>query len=564
VLGLSADFLWRKLGEHLGEEKVQQIRDHLDTLGGAWSFIRDVQERGIAAIWEYVQSRLSTLWSTILEIAMKWIVETLVVQGTIKLLGFLDPTFIMTIVNGCIAFYQGVMSTIEYIREILQIIDDYVSTIAAIARGELTPAAQKVEQGFAEALPVAIGFLAAQLGIGNIPGKIAEIILGIRQVVEAAIDWLIDQALKLGGAILDALGGDARTKPETAEGKQARLDQGLTVAQSAVNQLPGTRIAAIAARPVLAAIRIRFGLTSLELVPRGERWVVHGTVNPEGEKETNKQPETPVAPADASTGDREESEEVGLIDDDVTSPEERAKVLADVRRVVQNEDVIKTVLDVMRAGQMKKANRVEILRKLISLGQKDGYRLDVREGREEGALRGSPLKLNMDYYGIFREQTIKVGRVRPGGIRPIGLAWVQPKSVDTGEEPVPALALDFLVDPKIEQAGVKGVGSRMFTLAAEHYKTQYQAVAGEWYTMSFYAHRGTGRPPMSLNLKDYLAARKAGDSPQVAVTKTWTYRRVKQLYGGVELDVQVEERPNLDFDNPPVDAMIVECLMKPR
>ena len=226
VLGLSADFLWRKLGEHLGEEKVQQIRDHLDTLGGAWSFIRDVQERGIAAIWEYVQSRLSTLWSTILEIAMKWIVETLVVQGTIKLLGFLDPTFIMSIVNGCIAFYQGVMSTIEYIREILQIIDDYVSTIAAIARGDLTPAAQKVEQGFAEALPVAIGFLAAQLGIGNIPNKIAEIILGIRQVVEAAIDWLIEQALKLGRAILDALSaGGAEPASHTVPDLRERAGQ---------------------------------------------------------------------------------------------------------------------------------------------------------------------------------------------------------------------------------------------------------------------------------------------------------------------------------------------------
>ena len=240
VLGLSADFLWRKLGEHLGEEKVQQIRDHLDTLGGAWSFIRDVQERGIAAIWEYVQSRLSTLWSTILEIAMKWIVETLVVQGTIKLLGFLDPTFIMSIVNGCIAFYQGVMSTIEYIREILQIIDDYVSTIAAIARGDLTPAAQKVEQGFAEALPVAIGFLAAQLGIGNIPNKIAEIILGIRQVVEAAIDWLIEQALKLGRALLDAL-----THPPSSRDTPA-ASAAVDLTSDDVRVLAGRRVAAAA------------------------------------------------------------------------------------------------------------------------------------------------------------------------------------------------------------------------------------------------------------------------------------------------------------------------------
>jgi hypothetical protein len=239
VLGLSVDFLWRKLGEHLPEEKVAAIREHLDTLGGVWSFIKDVQERGIVAIWEYVQSQLSTLWETILEIAMKWILETLVVQGTIKLLAFLDPTFIMSIVNGCIAFYEGVMSTIEYIREILEIIDLYVSTIASVARGDIAPGAQMVERGFAAAVPVAIGFLAAQLGLGNIPNKIAEIILGIREVVEAAIDWLIEQALKLGASVLDALTGDSRaaqdhvavpdaeSRDPAIEGDATKIPQGL-------------------------------------------------------------------------------------------------------------------------------------------------------------------------------------------------------------------------------------------------------------------------------------------------------------------------------------------------
>ncbi|MBK6872039.1 MAG: DUF4157 domain-containing protein [Kineosporiaceae bacterium] len=207
VLGLSAEFLWRKLGEHLGEEKVAQIREALDTLGGVWDFIRDVEERGLVAIWERVQDQLSTLWTTILEMATTWILETLIVQGTIKLLTFLDPTFIMSIVNGCIAFYQGVRATIEWINEILQIIDTVVSTIASIARGDVTPGAQLIERGLAEAVPVGIGFLAALIGIGNVPNKIAEIILSIRGVVEAAIDWLIEQALKLGRAALDAVTG---------------------------------------------------------------------------------------------------------------------------------------------------------------------------------------------------------------------------------------------------------------------------------------------------------------------------------------------------------------------
>ncbi|MBI4943360.1 MAG: DUF4157 domain-containing protein [Actinobacteria bacterium] len=217
VLGLSVDFLWQKLGEHLDEDRVAAIRENLDTLGGVWSFVRDVQERGIIAIWEYVQSQLGMLWETILEIAMKWILETLVVQGTIKLLAFLDPTFIMSIVNGCIAFYQGVMSTIEYIREILEIVDLYVSTIASVARGDIAPGAEMIERGFAAAVPVAIGFLAAQVGLGNVPDKIAEIILGVREVVEAAIDWLIEQALSMGRAVLDALNGVPSSGPDAEE-----------------------------------------------------------------------------------------------------------------------------------------------------------------------------------------------------------------------------------------------------------------------------------------------------------------------------------------------------------
>ena len=48
------------------------------------------------------------------------------------------------------------------------------------------------------------------------------------------------------------LGGD-----DSPEGKQKRLDRGLSAAQAAVNRLPGKRIAAAMARPVLAAIRMR-------------------------------------------------------------------------------------------------------------------------------------------------------------------------------------------------------------------------------------------------------------------------------------------------------------------
>ena len=206
VLGLSMDFVWQKLAEHLDEDQVAMIRDNLGRIGEAWAFIQDVEDRGIVAIWEYVVDQLSTLWSTILSMAAEWVMTTIIVNGTIKLLTFLDPTFIMSVVNGCIAFFEAVRSAIEYIHDMLVILNTFVSTFAAVARGDITPGAQMVERGLGESVPVAIGFLAAQLGLGNVPERIAEIIRSIRDVVEAAIDWLIEQALRLGEAALNALG----------------------------------------------------------------------------------------------------------------------------------------------------------------------------------------------------------------------------------------------------------------------------------------------------------------------------------------------------------------------
>ena len=78
------------------------------------------------------------------------------------LLSLLDPTGIVPVINSCIAFFKAVQSAIEYLHDMLVIVNDYVSTVASIARGDLQPGAEKMEQGLANAIPVAIGFLANQ------------------------------------------------------------------------------------------------------------------------------------------------------------------------------------------------------------------------------------------------------------------------------------------------------------------------------------------------------------------------------------------------------------------
>lgn len=220
VLGLSVDLLWERLAAQIGQERVEAIRGALDRLTGAWAFISDVQQRGFPAIWDFVSGQLSNLWDMVLSAAEEWIMTTIVNRAIAKVLSMLDPTGVMAVINSAIAFFNAVQSVIEYATDILQIVKRYVDTIAAIAQGNAGPGAVQVEGGLAAAVPVAIGFLANQVGLGSIPEKLVEIITGLRELVVQAIDWVITQALRIGQAVLNALGmgSDPAAEPETPAG----------------------------------------------------------------------------------------------------------------------------------------------------------------------------------------------------------------------------------------------------------------------------------------------------------------------------------------------------------
>ncbi|MCA2218210.1 eCIS core domain-containing protein [Jidongwangia harbinensis] len=228
VLDVTADKLWQKLGEQIGPETVQKIRAGLDLADDAFEFISDVQENGVAAIWKHIESQLGNLWDTLLGMAKDWIVTTIIEKATAKLLSMLDPTGIMAVVNSGIAFFNAVQSVIEYVREILQIVNDYVTTLAAVAAGNISAGAAKVERGLANAIPVAIGFLANQAGLGNVPEKLVELIGQLRELVDKALDWLFQQAMRLGRAALNALGvgrpADAAENPAATTENVAPFD----------------------------------------------------------------------------------------------------------------------------------------------------------------------------------------------------------------------------------------------------------------------------------------------------------------------------------------------------
>ncbi|WP_208115584.1 eCIS core domain-containing protein [Labedaea rhizosphaerae] len=219
VLGVTVDTLWQKLGKKIGPEKAAKLRAGVGALGEAWAFIKDVQEGGVAAVWHHLVDKLTGLWDMLLQTAEQWIMTQIIEKVTAKLISMLDPTGVMAVVNSFIAFFKAIQSAIDYLRDILQIVNEYVTTFAQVAAGNVAPGAEKIKQGLGHAVPVAIGFLANQVGLGNVPEKVVEIIGGLRQLIDEALDWLFDKAFELGGAALNALGlgGDKAAEPAQAQ-----------------------------------------------------------------------------------------------------------------------------------------------------------------------------------------------------------------------------------------------------------------------------------------------------------------------------------------------------------
>ncbi|AOC97070.1 hypothetical protein BB050_03992 [Flavobacterium anhuiense] len=216
VLNISMERIWEKLAAHprIGPARVARIRSMINTLEGIWTFIKDVQERGMAAIWDKIQEQLSNLWNTVLDAVKNFVMERIVNRITARLLSMLDPTGIMAVINGAMAFFNAIQSFIKYLREMLEVVNSFVNGVADLARGNVATAADYLERTMGQAMPVVIGFLANQVGLTGIGARIGEMLVAVRQMVDEALTWLVNQAVDRGMALLDRVMG--RNEPEAA------------------------------------------------------------------------------------------------------------------------------------------------------------------------------------------------------------------------------------------------------------------------------------------------------------------------------------------------------------
>jgi hypothetical protein len=105
----------------------------------------------------------------------------------------------------CLAIYDMIVVFLERLDQIRQFAGAIFSSVAAIARGQVAQAAAFIERSLGAAVPLAISFLAAILGLNTIPQKIRQVIERLRRSVSRALDRMLAFLMRKARALLSRL-----------------------------------------------------------------------------------------------------------------------------------------------------------------------------------------------------------------------------------------------------------------------------------------------------------------------------------------------------------------------
>ncbi|REE18411.1 uncharacterized protein DUF4157 [Paraburkholderia sp. BL27I4N3] len=89
--------------------------------------------------------------------------------------------------------YKALVTAVRWARQIVDMIDHTLDNVLDIAAGSIEKAGTKLEQIMHQGMPVVIGFLADQVGLGDVGQAVRDSIDKLREQVDNALLWLIDK-----------------------------------------------------------------------------------------------------------------------------------------------------------------------------------------------------------------------------------------------------------------------------------------------------------------------------------------------------------------------------------
>jgi hypothetical protein len=214
VLGLTWTNIRKRAVAIVGENVVKALET-------GSQIIMTLVTKGAAGLWEFIKEQAASILETLKESVKSFVIESVIVAGVKWLIGLLNPA--SAFVKACMAIYDIIMFIINRGQQILAFVNAVLDSVLSIAKGAIAPAAKAVESALAKSIPVAIGFLASLLGIGDLGGKLKKVIDKIQEPINKVIDWLIKKAVGLVKAVGKLFGVGKDDSPDKKAGNEIHV-----------------------------------------------------------------------------------------------------------------------------------------------------------------------------------------------------------------------------------------------------------------------------------------------------------------------------------------------------
>jgi hypothetical protein len=200
MIGISYQNIRRHMVTAMGETVV-------NTLEKSFTLVKTLITDGPMAAWEQLKEMAGEMQQAFVEAVKDFIKIKVIEQAITWVVSIFVPG--AGIVKAVIAIYDTVVFFIQKAKQIMQMINSFLGSVAEIAAGNIGAAASALENGLARGLTVVISFLAQLLHLNAITDKIKGAIQKIRSKVDMVLakvaKWIADKAKMLVGKAKSAV-----------------------------------------------------------------------------------------------------------------------------------------------------------------------------------------------------------------------------------------------------------------------------------------------------------------------------------------------------------------------
>ena len=274
VLGLSMDHMFELLKKRFSEDKVNKAKKAYGYIKRAWNWVTSLIDtsKSPAENTKALVERARDFAKTVFTGVVEWIIGRVGTELAVLAAAAAASAGLSEVVDIVRRIYKVMLTAQRWMRKILDMVDQALGQVLDIAAGAFDTVGEAFEAILHKGMPVVMGFLADQFGLSGVGTALRDIIDGLRAKVDEAILWLIDKVKALIEAAINFLKG--------GETPQQRLDNAMETAQSAVNALSGSSVGRAVLTPLLAGIKLRYGLKRLDATVENNLWMLEGEINP--------------------------------------------------------------------------------------------------------------------------------------------------------------------------------------------------------------------------------------------------------------------------------------------